>query len=235
MKNQYFGDINDYRKYGLLRILTGEGEMSTAVCWMLTPDDGRSDGKFIEYLGQPKKWRHFDPHLFDKLKELVSAQEIRDVASAGEANIIPSACFYDEILSDAHDRRSRYFESFWDVARGCDLVFFDPDNGLEVKSKPLGRKGSSKYLYWSELATAFSSGHSVLVYQHFPREKRERFIARMAKEIENETRVRRVYSFRTAHVVFFLLPSERHTAMLEQNVYRVSEVWGHQIKVQQHE
>ena len=35
MKNQYFGDINDYRKYGLLRILTNGGEVDTAVCWML--------------------------------------------------------------------------------------------------------------------------------------------------------------------------------------------------------
>jgi hypothetical protein len=25
MKNQYFGDVNDYRKYGLLRLLTGPG------------------------------------------------------------------------------------------------------------------------------------------------------------------------------------------------------------------
>ena len=39
MKNQYFGDINDYRKYGLLRILTNGGEIKTAVCWMLTTDD----------------------------------------------------------------------------------------------------------------------------------------------------------------------------------------------------
>ena len=33
MKDQYFGDINDYRKYGLLRpIIASSG-------WMLTPDD----------------------------------------------------------------------------------------------------------------------------------------------------------------------------------------------------
>ncbi|HUW95833.1 MAG TPA: hypothetical protein VMW58_08590 [Anaerolineae bacterium] len=38
MKNQYFGDINDYRKYGLLRILTNLGEIKTAVCWVRTPD-----------------------------------------------------------------------------------------------------------------------------------------------------------------------------------------------------
>jgi hypothetical protein len=35
VKNQYFGDVNDYRKYGLLRVLTNGGEIKTFVCWML--------------------------------------------------------------------------------------------------------------------------------------------------------------------------------------------------------
>jgi hypothetical protein len=40
MKDQYFGDINDYRKYGLLRILSGmrcsgQSNISAAICWML--------------------------------------------------------------------------------------------------------------------------------------------------------------------------------------------------------
>ncbi|MCJ7618838.1 MAG: hypothetical protein MUP64_01300, partial [Anaerolineae bacterium] len=69
MKNQYFGDVNDYRKYGLLRVLTNGGEIKAAVCWMLTPDDGRGDGGFTSYLEQPDKWRHFDPLLFDHLRE----------------------------------------------------------------------------------------------------------------------------------------------------------------------
>ncbi len=46
MKNQYFGDINDYRKCGLLRLLTGRGSLSTAICWMLAPNDRSPDGKF---------------------------------------------------------------------------------------------------------------------------------------------------------------------------------------------
>ncbi|CAA9432540.1 MAG: hypothetical protein AVDCRST_MAG37-733 [uncultured Rubrobacteraceae bacterium] len=50
MKNQYFGDVSDYRKYGLLRVLSSEGEISTGVCWMLTPSDGRTDGRKLEYL-----------------------------------------------------------------------------------------------------------------------------------------------------------------------------------------
>ena len=35
MKNQYFGDINDYVKYGLLRVFSATHRV--AVCWMLTP------------------------------------------------------------------------------------------------------------------------------------------------------------------------------------------------------
>ncbi len=42
MKNQYFGDVNNYRKYGLLRRLAGDGEVSIGICWMLTPNDHQS-------------------------------------------------------------------------------------------------------------------------------------------------------------------------------------------------
>lgn len=45
MKDQYAGDINDYRKYGLLRTITESSDLSLAVCWMLTAPDGRRDGR----------------------------------------------------------------------------------------------------------------------------------------------------------------------------------------------
>ena len=40
MKNQYFGDITDYRKYGILRVLESAG-IKTGVCWMLTPPNNK--------------------------------------------------------------------------------------------------------------------------------------------------------------------------------------------------
>ena len=109
MKNQYFGDINDYRKYGLLRLLSGSAKLSTAVCWMLTADDGRSDGKKVRYLKQPRPWRGFDPDLYDTLRELVLSREIRNVNSAEASGILPSARYFPELLSDdqqvaPHDR-----------------------------------------------------------------------------------------------------------------------------------
>ncbi|MDY7037634.1 MAG: hypothetical protein SV375_15910, partial [Thermodesulfobacteriota bacterium] len=43
---------------------------------------------------------------------------------------------------------------------GLNLVFFDLDYMLEVKSKPFGRKDSSEYLYWNEMGRTFERGHS---------------------------------------------------------------------------
>jgi hypothetical protein len=74
MKNQYFGDINDYRKYGLLRGLSNDGEISTFVCWMLTANDSRPDGKFISYLGNQEKFSKYDPELFNILSECLKSE-----------------------------------------------------------------------------------------------------------------------------------------------------------------
>ena len=74
MKDQYFGDINDYRKYSLLRLLGGPGALETVVCWALTEGDGRSDGGRIRYLNDPNQWRKHDPMVFDCLRERVAGE-----------------------------------------------------------------------------------------------------------------------------------------------------------------
>ncbi len=231
MKNQYCGDVNDYRKYGLLRALTGRGHLTSAICWMLTPNDERADGRFVTYLNKPEKWRAFDPDLFDQLHSLVMTQSQRDVAEIERANVLPGARFYSPLLPDAAADRERYFASFWEQADGVDLVFFDPDNGLAVKSKPYGRKGSSKYLYWPELVQTYKRGHAVLVYQHFPRVPRERFIANKVATIKARTGAHAVTALRTARVVFFLLTSAAHAARFKPYVKCVAAQWRGQIRV----
>ena len=49
MKNQYFGDVGDYGKYGLLRFIAKRG-VTIAVNWYLTPDDQSNDGHIRGYL-----------------------------------------------------------------------------------------------------------------------------------------------------------------------------------------
>ncbi len=231
MKNQYFGDINDYKKYALLRLLSGEGAIRTAVCWLLTDADNRSDGQSVGYLQEAGRWRAFDPALFDALACCLASPENRHVGWAKTADLIPAAVYYDAPLADDASRRRDYFERFLAFARGSDLVFFDPDNGLEVLSKPYGKRGSNRYLYWDELSRAFAAGHSILVYQHFPRVERTAFMQILSAELCGRTGAAEIFTFRTANVVFLLIPQQRHLAYLRERSAQVERVWGQHMGV----
>jgi len=234
MKNQYFGDINDYRKYGLLRALTGNGTLRTAVCWMLTPDDGRRDGKRVSYLYYPLMWQHHDPELFNSLRETVLNKKTRDVREAEKTSLLHNACFHAAPVPDGAPEREEYFKSFMDIAQHSEVIFFDPDNGIEVPSMPFGWKGSSKYTYWREIITAFTSGHSVLVYQHFPRIRRDRFVPAIAQEFAARTGALSVYTFKTSCVLFLLACRRRHLESFQNAAVLAEKSWEPHFQITLH-
>jgi len=183
-----------------------------AVAWMLTEDDGGPDGRFRGYLDPTKKAskvRHLDPSLHGSLLRLLASG--RPSVSLFEASdALPGASYYSATVPDSVDERILWRQGLEEFARGADLVFVDPDNGIEVNSKPIGRKGSSKYVAWDELRAIWERGASVLVYQHFRREERTAFAHRMAAELQARIGVQHVEAFRTPHVLFLLAAQDRH-------------------------
>lgn len=218
MKDQYVGDINDYRKYALLRALSSGGENRIGVCWMLTPPDGRSDGNKLAYLQQPERHGHVDPELFDILAHAATEPDRRRLATIEDSDVIPSAVYHNELLPDDLVGRHAFMGRCAYEFRDVDLIFFDPDNGLEVPSLPKGRKNSSKYLYMDEVAAFYASAKSLLIYQHFPRVERAMFLARSAERLRAAAPGASLWAFTTAHVVFLLLlhpdsPTRLHSAV----------------------
>lgn len=235
MKDQYFGDLNDFKKYGLLRILTAWGELSMAVCWMLTEPDGRTDGRFITYLREPHKWRGYDPELFESLAKCLATPGYRSVSWADAVRILPSAGLFPKILKDDPEARALYFEKFTKMAKGSDLVFFDPDNGIEVPSVPYGKKNSAKYLYWNELIAAWKLKQSVIVYQHFPRTEHLQFTQDAVEELQLRTGCTDVMTFTTTNVLYLLAPQPRHVAFFHRQGEELGRVWGSHIRVALHQ
>ncbi|MBZ9675255.1 hypothetical protein [Mesorhizobium sp. ES1-1] len=204
VKHQYVGDISDYRKYALLRALSWGGANRIGVCWMLTPSDGSSDGGKLAYLQQPERFRHFDPELFDILAQAADEADRRRLQTIEDSGAISGASYFNELLPDELSGRAAFMEQYRGAFQSADLVFFDPDNGLEISLRK-GRKNSSKFLYLDEVARFYASGKSLLIYQHFPRVERRAFLASCIERLRSVAPDALLWTFTTAHVVFLLV------------------------------
>lgn len=167
MKNQYFGDVGDFGKYGLLRYLASNG-IRIAVNWYLTPDDGSNDGKHVTYLEKDEMQR-YDPELFDILKEMLQAGQ-RDVLAFEARAMIPNAIYYNQLLhaegnsrKEKKDYRICWHQGALSVCREADLVFLDPDNGA-CEKEPESANDSIKYCYADEIADYYAAGQDVVYY-----------------------------------------------------------------------
>lgn len=214
MKDQYFGDINDFRKYGLLRYIARE--LKIGICWMLTESDARRDGGRIAYLSQRQSpLCRLDQPLYQALHNIVIGQRVRRVAEARLAKLIPGATYFESPLDPRPDERKGYFEAMREQFASRDVVFFDPDNGMEVPSCRYGRSRSEKYVYYDELRHTYDSGKSIVVYQHFPRIERQEYLQQRSLALVRRTGTSRVVSLSTSFVAFFVLIQKKHVLMVD--------------------
>jgi len=225
VKNQYFGDLSDYRKFGLLRAMAGAG-VRIGVDWMLTADDGGRDGRRITYLDQPDRWRGLDPDLFDFLAGKVSRNARGQVTAVESAGLIPEARYHADMLTDERAGRVCHLEAALARFQDLDLIFFDPDNGLEVPSCPIGRKGSSKFLALAEARCCYEAGLSLLVFQHFGRVSRARFIPAQMERLGQAVGPAHVLALATPHVLYLFALQARHLAGVTPVIEAFGRRWG---------
>ena len=170
MQNRYVGDIGDYVKLALLRALQPGRRLGIA--WWLYPDEsGNGDGRHIEYLKQPDKWRALDPTVFDALGRIVN-ENTRRVSALQEAGLLGDSVFCNRPMPiEATPALRRLERDTWFAAlrmelSGCDLVFLDPDNGLEPADFSLGAIASGQSVSLAQLSALSCQGRTLLVYHH---------------------------------------------------------------------
>jgi hypothetical protein len=189
MQNRYAGDIGDFGKLGLLRCISansdGGGTLRVGIVWYLVPDELRgNDGKYIGYLKQSpnnvRRFRSCDADLYDALARVVGSK--RSVSSIEGAGILPAdTCYFSDVtLSESRtfgssptraSARQKWLSCSLECVKNCDLLFLDPDNGLEVPSVEIHHQRGPKYVFYEELK-AFASldaAKTVIVYQHLCR------------------------------------------------------------------
>ena len=168
MQDRYAGDIGDYGKIGLLRMLQAHG-LSVAVNWYRVAPleiERKEDGTFKQEDGKyliPDDLRVCDKDLADALFR-ISMSGNRSVEALEQANLIPGARYYHELLKV--ENRDEWHKCAMEKLEGSDIVFVDPDNGLLVNSVGKRSARSVKYTFYEEVGDYFRRGQSVLIYNH---------------------------------------------------------------------
>jgi len=225
MKVQYFGDVNDYRKFALLRLLARDAELKIGVCWMMTEPDERSDGNLRGYLRQPERWRQLDPDVFDALSKVSSPPSVADLSRVENEGIISSAIFFSDSAPDELAKRTEFHNRCMLSLSETELVFFDPDNGLEVPSFKKGSKQSNKYAFYDEIVDHFERGKSILVYQHFPRKPRTTFIREVCSKASSIVANSRLWSLETPYAAFLIIAHKDHSDRIAKAVEFIEQNW----------
>jgi hypothetical protein len=228
MKNQYVGDFKDYLKYGILRGLANEGGLQINVCWMLTENDDSRHGDDLRHLGNRRAWQDFDRPLFEALHRIVCMEADRRVVRIRDLNIVPRGTFFEEVLTDDRSTRDTFFEGFRSQRNEADLVFFDPDVGIERRSTPQpGRKKSSKYVYWKELRECFEAGHSLMVFQFFLTKPNRTQVEERFLEFGNRLLIsHQMLALSTvSNVVFYLIPQECAIHDIRRTAEAIQKSW----------
>lgn len=230
MKNQYFGDKTDYIKHCIMSELASL-TFGFAVHWNRTEDDDSSDGKHISYLNAPDIWRHYNPTIFDSIKQNVLAGR-RELRVFEELGFVPNTTFCYDLWQKKASERFSSNSNFLNSIGSQKLVFYDPDNGLETKSVHRDGRNSDKYVYFSDVKLAWDRGHSLMIYQHFPRVRRETYIISRLRELSSFCQEHgELISISTSFAAFLYVLQRKHEKEIISTIYNFGERWFDQLKV----
>ena len=239
MKDSYAGDITDFVKFGLLRTLfSGVKDRTLGVVWFLTDDrPADSDGRKTRYLldDTSRRLRRCDSELYDQMAAVAFGGN-RSVGAIQAGGILPGrTTYFDERLSFEHlpkrvrgagearlKHRAMWIRRCLATLEGCDFVFLDPDNGMEVCSAKKHQESGVKYVFFDELERFYRRNHSLIVIQ-FGERRRGSIqnqvswrVGQLRKHLQHRNEVYSVYSGLGGARMFFLVPSESDRAFLRE-------------------
>lgn len=217
MKNQYFGDRNDFFKYDLVLNLIEKIENLKCFTFipMLTEDDDSDDGALTCYSGNRRK--ELDNFLKSCIKK--SDRKVKNFRLFMSRYKHIEYHPYRDGKYFSHAEREQYFHSIHSSILNGSIILIDPDNGFEVKSMRSGT--GHKYLKYSELSTIYARmdyNSLILVYQHIPRVKREIFFTQIGQKICKYTNTKDPMCLSDNRIVFFIIAK---TDKLQNKTWRV--------------
>jgi len=161
MQIRHMGGIGDFGKFALLRHLKQDRRL--AVCWYLTGanDEVKDAEKHFDYLRRPAEYRHLAPEVFDQLVEFIDGHRaVADPVTALQlSGLLGTAVFLRQEVPKQGSLRALWAESLIKLVSDANLVFLDPDNGIQ------GKRLTNRHVGLAEIA-ALRRTDRVLIVGH---------------------------------------------------------------------
>ena len=231
MQDRYAGDVGDFGKLALLRALAPGRRLG--VCWYRTSgtNERNNDGRHLAYVQQPARFRHLDVEVFETLGSFLddvrAGRRSRAVESIESLGLTPAGTiFHGAHCPSQPSLRQVWFGEMLERMEPADLVFLDPDNGLE--SANLSPKSAAV----AELVGLRRQGRTLLLYHHQTRHK-----GGAGSEVETLGRRLREAGFASVEAIrlrpyssrfYFLLDAD---PALSQCLQTFASLWGREAQL----
>ena len=228
MQEKYLGDTPDFAKYALLKALRGS-DLRLGINWYLTlPHEvdgiGNKDGKTRQHVSDPKSYRAIDSTLWEQLQNFQHSDD-RSIRDFENGKVFPrSTKYFSEPLSfDGLNSKSETLQARSDwVQRGLsklkstDLVFIDPDTGMEIPSKERHEKAGPKYTFYDELVPLIKRNQTLVIIQFVDHLRgAEKQAQRVAGKLRNyagfDGKLDIVQAKAGRAILFFILHGKNHS------------------------
>jgi hypothetical protein len=235
MQDKYVGDVGDFGKYVLLNEIYNQsnGNIKLGINWYkVEKEENNNDGKHIDYLKDTFKGKtsyiQCFPGLYNKLKCIVQNNN-RTLSEIEKCHILPeNSIFYSKALpysaSDFKIRELKRIDWFKDSLKhleNADIIFVDPDNGIECASTKKTKSNAIKYVFKDEIKDYYLKGKSVVIYNHRNHDSISKYNNKIL-DIEHFfqddylIRVLRFYKISVRDYIFLIQPS--HESIINSTI-----------------
>lgn len=106
-----------------------------------------------------------------------------------------------------------------EAVKTCDIIFLDPDNGIQVKSVKRHADKGVKYVFWDEVKKFADENRTLVIYHHLNRttKSRDQIKVKLQEFRSNLPRGDTIIPLlfkRGSHRVFFIAPSRAHYSLI---------------------
>ena len=244
MQDKYVGDVGDFGKYGLLNEICkkSKGGLRLGINWFYVDVEGggeqRGDGRYISYLSDgnkdSKRYAACFPELYEKLKDIVDGRR-RHIKEIEKGLILPKeTIFYSTPLpcpsvnrSKKEEERKNWFKESLSQLESADIIFLDPDNGIQTDTVRKTHKNAFKYVFKDEIKDYYGLGKSLIIYNHRDRKPKSAYDRKITNSVGQigSTDGIKVLRFKRVSVRdFIFLIQKEHRHLIDQTIdYLTSE------------